>query len=421
VLQTLKNAWRIPELRKKIMFTLIMLLVYRAGSFIPVPGIDLQILNAQLSAAAGTLFDFYDILSGGNFGNFTIFALNISPYITASIIIQLLTIVIPKLEQLSKEGEEGRRKITQYMRYGTIVLALIQAIGMSLGLFRGAIRDDSFLNVTVIVLTLTAGTAFVMWLGELITERGIGNGISLIIFAGIVSRIPAGMFGTLEFQLGTGGLQIFNILFFLIITLATIVAIILIDEGKRKIPVQYAKRVVGRKMYGGQSTHIPLKVNQSGVIPIIFAMALLSFPQTIALFFNQDTARRIASFTEPGSFLGTSATLILVIFFTYFYTAVTFNPIEVADNMKKHGGFIPGIRPGRPTSDHLQRVLTRITLAGAVFLGVIAVLPAFVQRLTGIQSYLGGTSIIIVVGVALETMKQIEAQLLMRHYEGFLK
>lgn len=419
MLQTLRNAWRIPDLRKKMLFTVIMLIVYRAGSFIPVPGIDASLVRSLVQRGGG-LLEFYDMLSGGSFGNFTIFALNISPYITASIIIQLLTIAIPKLEQLAKEGEEGRKKITQYTRYGTIVLAIIQAIGITVGLFNQALISRSFIDVTVVILTLTAGTALVMWIGELITERGIGNGISLIIFAGIVTRIPTQILQTATLA-GVGEISIISILLVAVVTLAIIVGIVAIQEGQRRIPVQYAKRVVGRKMYGGQSTHIPLKVNQSGVIPIIFAMALLSFPSTVAFFFNEGVAANINRWIGPGTMLNISIGLLLIIFFTYFYTAVSFNPVEVADNMKKYGGFIPGLRPGKPTSDYLQRVLGRITLAGSVFLALIWVIPTLMDRFTNVPVFFHGTSIIIMVGVALETMKQIEAQMLMRHYEGFLK
>lgn len=419
MLQTLRNAWRIPDLRKKMLFTVIMLIVYRAGSFIPVPGIDASLVRSLVQRGGG-LLEFYDMLSGGSFGNFTIFALNISPYITASIIIQLLTIAIPKLEQLAKEGEEGRKKITQYTRYGTIVLAIVQAIGITVGLFNQALISTSFIDVTVVILTLTAGTALVMWIGELITERGIGNGISLIIFAGIVTRIPTQILQTATLA-GVGEISIISILLVAVVTLAIIVGIVAIQEGQRRIPVQYAKRVVGRKMYGGQSTHIPLKVNQSGVIPIIFAMALLSFPSTVAFFFNEGVAANINRWIGPGTLLNISIGLLLIIFFTYFYTAVSFNPVEVADNMKKYGGFIPGLRPGKPTSDYLQRVLGRITLAGSVFLALIWVIPTLMDRFTNVPVFFQGTSIIIMVGVALETMKQIEAQMLMRHYEGFLK
>lgn len=426
MLSTLRNAWKIPELRGKILYTFMMLMIFRLGSVIPVPGINIELVKALVSQVG--LLSFYDLFSGGNFSNMTIFALSITPYITASIIIQLLTIAIPSLEELAKEGEEGRKKISQYTRYATIVLALIQAIAISVGLFRSALIATDFFSVTVVVLTLTAGTAFLMWLGEKITENGIGNGISLIIFAGIVSRIPVEIRQT-WFGLTQGTISIVSVIVFLLFSLAIIAGVVAIAEGVRKIPVQYAKRVVGRKMYGGQSTHIPLKVNQAGVIPVIFASSLLAFPQTIAMFMGNDSglARFVSTWLSPAStnpagvIIYTLLTAVLIIFFTYFYTAITFNPVEVATNMKKYGGFIPGIRPGKPTSDYLSKVLNRITLAGAVFLAVIALIPTAIMQITGMSMSFGGTAVLIAVGVALETMQQIEAQMLMRHYQGFLK
>lgn len=426
MISTLRNAWKIPELRSKILYTFMMLVVFRLGSVIPVPGINIDIVR-NLVANAG-LLSFFDLFSGGAFGNMTIFALSITPYITASIIMQLLTIAIPSLEEMAKEGEEGRKKIAQYTRYATVVLALIQASAISIGLFGSALIARDAFSVTVVVLTLTAGTAFLMWLGEQITEKGIGNGISLIIFAGIVSRIPISIKQTV-FQLRQGTLSIVSLIIFLLFSVAIIAGVVAITEGTRKIPVQYAKRVVGRKMYGGQSSHIPLKVNQAGVIPVIFAMSLLSFPQTIAMFLGQDSglARFVATWLSPrsvnpaGVILYSLFSALLIIFFTYFYTAITFNPIEVASNMKKYGGFIPGIRPGKPTSDYLSKVLNRITLAGAIFLAVIALLPTAIMQITGMEVQFGGTALLIAVGVALETMKQVEAQMLMRHYQGFLK
>ena len=426
MISTLRNAWKIPELRAKILYTLFMLAIFRLGSVIPVPGINIDIVKALVEQAG--FLSFFDLFSGGNFGNMTIFALSITPYITASIIIQLLTIAIPSLEELAKEGEEGKKKITQYTRYVTIVLALIQAAAISIGLFGSALIAKDAFSVTVVVLTLTAGTAFLMWLGEQITEKGIGNGISLIIFAGIVSRIPSTIAQT-YYGLKYGTIGILSLIVFLIFVLIIVAGVVTITEGTRKIPVQYAKRVVGRKMYGGQSSHIPLKVNQSGVVPVIFASSLLSFPQTIAMFMGADSGlgRFVAKWLSPSSssaggvIIYSLLTAVLIIFFTYFYTAITFNPGEVASNMKKNGGFIPGIRPGKPTSDYLSKVLNRITLAGAVFLAAIALLPAAIMQITGMNISFGGTAILIVVGVALETMKQIEAQMLMRHYQGFLK
>jgi preprotein translocase subunit SecY len=424
VVQTLKNAWKIPDLRRRILYTFMMLAIFRLGSVIPVPGINIEYVKNIVSGAG--LLSFFDLVSGGAFGNMTIFALSITPYITASIIMQLLTIAIPSLEALAKEGEEGSKKIAQYTRYTTIILALIQATGISVGLFQGALINQDAFSIMVVVLTLTAGTAFLMWLGEQITEKGIGNGISLLIFSGIVASLPGGIANT--FALASAGeLNPLAIVVFIVIVVLMILGVVAIQEGTRKIPVQYAKRVVGRKMYGGQSSHIPLKVNQAGVMPIIFAMSLLQFPHTIAYFIGQDTgfSRFLATWLSPtvmpGVFIYNLLSAVLIVFFTYFYTAITFNPVEVSTNMKKNGGFIPGIRPGKPTSDYLNKVLTRITLAGAVFLAIITIVPTVILGATKIPIAFGGTSIIIVVGVALETMKQIEAQLLMRHYQGFLK
>ena len=426
MISTLRNAWKIPELRSKILYTFVMLVIFRLGSVIPVPGINIDYVKSIVSEAG--LLSFFDLFSGGAFGNMTIFALSITPYITSSIIMQLLTIAIPSLEEMAKEGEEGRKKIAQYTRYATVILAIIQASAISIGLFRGALIETDAFSVITVVLTLTAGTAFLMWLGEQITEKGIGNGISLIIFAGIVSSIPDSIYRTFLLT-RQGEISIISIIVFLILAIAIIAGVVAIQEGTRKIPVQYAKRVVGRKMYGGQSSHIPLKVNQSGVIPVIFAMSLLAFPQTIAYFFGQDSSFYvfITNWLSPNStriggvVLYTLLYAVLIIFFTYFYTAITFNPIEVASNMKKYGGFIPGIRPGKPTSDYLSKVLNRITLAGAVFLAIIALSPTLIMRVTGMNINFGGTALLIVVGVALETMKQVEAQMLMRHYQGFLK
>jgi preprotein translocase subunit SecY len=425
MLSTLKNAWKIPDLRKRMMYTVMMLVIFRLGSTIPVPGMNRQVLAQLFQQSEGGLFGLFNLFSGGAFENFTIFALSITPYITASIIMQLLTIAIPSLEALAKEGEEGRKKIAQYTRYGTVVLALIQAIGVSIGLFRQALVSQSAWNIIVIVITLTAGTAFLMWLGEQITDKGIGNGISLLIFAGIISRIPLGVIQTFK-KLSIGEVSIISLIIFTILAVLIIAGVVAIQQGTRKIPVQYAKRVVGRKMYGGHSTHIPLKVNQAGVIPVIFAISLLQFPLTITYFFppNAFTAfvqKYLSPTGNPGVWIYSILYMILIIFFTYFYTAVTFNTVEVADNMKKNGGFIPGIRPGKPTSDYLNKVLGRITLAGAIFLAAIAVLPTIILHFTSLQFRFGGTSLLIAVGVALETMKQIEAQMLMRNYQGFLK
>lgn len=424
MLSTLKNAWKIPDLRKRILYTLMMFAIFRIGANIPVPGINKAYLQSMFTDEGG-LLSFFNFISGGAFKNFTIFALSISPYITSSIIMNLLTIAIPSLEALAKEGEEGRKKIAQYTRYGTVILAIIQAVGISLGLFRGALISTDFWSVSVVVITLTAGTAFLMWLGEQITENGIGNGISLIIFAGIVSRLPIGAYQTFQ-KIRLGEASIISLILFCVIAVVVIAGVIAIQQGTRKIPVQYAKRVVGRKMYGGHSTHIPLKVNQAGVIPVIFAMSLLQFPLTLTYFFQDGgfagfVNQYLSPTGNPGIWIYNLLYALLIIFFTYFYTAVTFNPIEVAGNMKQNGGFIPGIRPGKPTSEYLQRTLTRLTLAGAVFLAGIAILPTLVLSFSSLQIRFGGTALIIAVGVALETMKQIEAQMVMRHYQGFLK
>lgn len=424
MIRTIAQAWRIADIRKKIIFTLLMLLVFRLGSNIPVPGIDRDILKEVFSGNTG-LFGLFDLFSGGAFSNFTIFALSITPYITASIILQLLTIAVPSLEALAKEGTEGKKKIAQFTRYLTVVLAFVQAIGLSVGLFRQAVVSDDFFSLTVIVLTLSAGTAFLMWLGEQINENGIGNGISLIIMGGIVSRIPTAIHQT-WIKLQAGEIGIVSIILFVLFALIVVVGIIIIQQGQRRIPVQYAKRVVGRKMYGGQSTHIPMKVNQAGVIPVIFSLSLLQFPLTITYFvpkggFNDFVTTWLSPNGNPGVWIYGLFNIILIMFFTYFYTAITFNPMEVANNMKANGGFIPGIRPGRSTVEYLNRVMTRITFVGAVFLAFIATLPTLIQQFTALQIGFGGTSLLIVVGVALDTMKQLESQMVMRNYQGFLK
>ena len=376
--------------------------------------------------SSGTgLFGLFDLFSGGSFSNFTIFALSITPYITASIILQLLTIAIPSLERLAKEGTEGKKKIAQYTRYLTVVLAFIQAIGLSVGLFRKALISTDFFSVAVIVLTLSAGTAFLMWLGEQINENGIGNGISLIIFGGIVARIPTAIH-TNWIKFTAGELKAITVILFFVFAAVVIVGIIEIQQGQRRIPVQYAKRVVGRKMYGGQSTHIPLKVNQAGVIPVIFSLSLLQFPLTITYFapnagFTAFVTKWLSPHGDPGVWIYAILNVLLIVFFTYFYTAVTFNPLEVADNMKANGGFIPGIRPGKPTVEYLNKVMTRITFVGAIFLAVIATLPTLLSSFTAIDARFGGTSLLIATGVGLDTMKALENQMVMRNYKGFLK
>jgi len=399
---------------------MLMMLIFRLGAAIPVPGIDASILEKMFTSGESIL-GFFNLMSGGSFKNFTIFALGISPYITASIIVNLLQIAIPSLEQLAKEGEEGRKKMIQMTRYGTVILALIQGFGFSVGIFRTAFTNYGFLSVFVSVLTLTAGTAFLMYLGEKINENGIGNGISLFIFAGIIAGVPRAL-STIPGKLANGDINVLTLIIFAVVAVAIIVGVIMILQGQRRIPVQYAKRVVGRKMYGGQSTHIPLKINQAGVIPVIFAISILMFPQTIAQFFPASGfAKFMGTYFSSRGLLWSLTEGILIIFFTYFYTAVTFNPHDVANNMKNNGGFIPGIRPGKPTADYLTKSLNRLTLVGSFFLAAIAVLPNIILGYTSLNLAFGGTSLLIVVGVCLETMKQIEAQMVMRHYQGFLK
>ncbi|NLI60200.1 MAG: preprotein translocase subunit SecY [Clostridiales bacterium] len=417
---TLRNAWRIKDIRKKITFTLIMLLIYRVGSFIPVPFVDSSFIKQLVGE--NNLLGLLDIISGGAFGNYTIFAMGITPYINSSIIMQLLTVAIPKLEQLSKEGEEGQKKIAQYTRYLTIVLAFVQSAGITYGLANQAMTNRTFWGFFVVSLTLTAGTAFLMWLGEQITEKGIGNGISMIIFASIVSRIPIAVVSLWNMAFVGQVMSPWALPLILVFVLALITGVVFIDMGQRRIPVQYAKRVVGRKVYGGQSTHIPIKVNSSGVLPIIFAVSILSLPQTIGFFFPESG---FYSFVEKYFSQQSAAYAIvyalLIVFFTFFYTQISFNPIEVANNLRQYGGFVQGIRPGKPTSDYLLRISNRITLVGSLFLAAVAIIPIIVAGITSIPMYLQGTSILILVSVSLETSQQLEAQMLMRHYKGFLK
>ncbi|MEW5761947.1 MAG: preprotein translocase subunit SecY [Bacillota bacterium] len=420
---SLQAALKVTELRNKLLFTLGMLLIFRVGAHIPTPGVRPEAVEELLRTGAGAILGFFDVISGGAFKNLSIFAMGIIPYINASIIMQLLTVVIPRLERLAKEGEEGRKKIVQYTRYGTAVLAFLQAIGMSVALrHKGVLVAPSVFNYIYVALILTAGTVFLMWLGEQITEKGIGNGISLLIFAGIVSRLPAGMVRLFQY-LEAGTISVFNMVGLAVIGALVIAAVVMVNEGQRRIPVQYAKRVVGRRVYGGQTTYLPLRVNQAGVIPVIFASSLLMFPEQLASWFRGNAfADWYMRFLGWGTFMHTALYALLIIGFTYFYTAVIMNPVDVADNIKKYGGFIPGIRPGRPTAEYISRVMARITLAGAVFLALIAILPNFVLVATKIPNiYFGGTALLIVVGVALETMKQVEAHLLMRSYQGFIK
>ena len=424
--ETIRNAWKIVDLRKKLIYTMVLLVVFRLGSCIPVPLLDPEAMK-QIFSTENSIFGFIDVISGGAFQNATIFAMSITPYINSSIIMQLLCVAIPALERMQKEGEDGRKKIAQIQRYGTVVLALVQAVGLYFLLnSMHAVTNPGWTSALIVIITFTAGTAFLMWLGEQITEKGVGNGISLIIFAGIVSRIPS-MFTSLWAYLQSGSINIIGVIAILILALAVIGLVVMMNEAERRIPVQYAKRMVGRKMYGGQSTHIPIKVASAGVIPIIFAMSIMSFPGTIAGFFGVKAGDSglwggFLSVFSSTSWVYAILYFLLILFFTYFYTAIQFNPIEMSNNMKKNGGFIPGIRPGRPTSDYISKVLSRITLAGAIFLGFIAVLPIFMNLGLHIQNFsIGGTSLLILVGVALETVKDIESQMLMRHYKGFLE
>ncbi len=422
-----QNIFKIPELKKRILFTLALLIVYRIGVHVPVPGIDSTALASFFKQAQGTIFGIVNMFSGGAFQKLSVFALGIMPYISASIILQLLTVVVPHLEQLKKEGEQGRKKITQYTRYGTVVLSIIQGFGISVGLESmsspgGApvvlIPGWAFRLMTVI--TLTAGTAFIMWLGEQITERGIGNGISLIIFAGIVCRLPIASVNTARL-LSTGEMGIFAVLILVVLMVAVIGFIIFVEQGQRRIPVQYAKRVVGRRMYGGQSTHLPLKINTSGVIPPIFASSIIMFPATIGSFVKVEWIQNFTNAIRPGNLIYELLFVGFIFFFCYFYTAVTFNPVDVADNMKKAGGYIPGIRPGKRTADYIDKVLTRITLGGAIYVSTVCVLPSVLITKFNVPFYFGGTALLIVVGVAIDTISQMESHMLSRHYEGFLK
>lgn len=420
MIATLRNAWHIPDLRKKILITVSLLIAYRAGVAVPVPGIVPEVIERLFSG--GTLFAFMDLFSGGALSNYSVFAMGIYPYINSSIIMQLLQMVIPKWEEMAKE-EDGRKKLQGYTRYGTIILALVQATGMTMAIrSQGALLSSSPWAVVEAVLSLVAGTAFLMWLGEVITEKGIGNGISLFIFAGVITGMPREL-AQIWVMLRKGQAKWYNGVLMLAVSVTTILLVIWITEGERRIPVQYSKRVVGRKMMGGYATNIPLRINQAGVIPVIFASSLLSFPATIASFTTAPWAVKLGEFFSYTKPWYTAMYALLIFGFTFFYTAMIFNPLDVADNMRKYGGFVPGLRPGKPTADLLSKIVTRITAVGALFLAVIAVLPNFMIQITGLPGFhaLGGTALIIVIGVALETMKQIEAQLVMRNYQGFLK
>src|SRR5215210_7559936 len=422
MIQTLVNSFRVPEIRKKLAFTGAMLALYRCGAYIPAPNIDLNALDAvQKQFAGNNILGFLNLFAGGSLQRFAIFALGIMPYITASIILQLMTVVVPSLEKLRKEGEVGQQKITQYTRYLTVALAFAQSIGYTF-LFRtfssgsaDVVDGFTFGRVLVIVTTLTAGCVVIMWMGELITQRGIGNGISLMIFASIVAGLPQGVSAW-----WTNPDQVFKVMM-PFIAIAVIVAVVFMQEGQRRIPVQYAKRVIGRRMSGGGSTYLPLRVNMAGVIPVIFAASLMAFPPTIGELSQASWARDLSAFFDFRGAPYIVGESVFIILFTYFYTAVTFNPVEQADNLKKYGGFIPGVRPGRPTAEFLDRVLARLTFPGALYLAAIAALPTILINQTSANFFFGGTSILIVVGVALDTMKQLEAQMMMRNYEGFLK
>ena len=418
MLDALSNVVKIPELRQRIIFTLIMFAVFRLGTHIPVPGVDPTAIEALFQN--GSLFGLLDLFSGGAFSKFSIFAMSITPYINAAIIMQLLTVVLPTLEQWSKEGAEGHKKTTKVTRYLTVFLAFCQALGMSIGL-KAAILNPNPVNILIIAITLTAGTTLLMWIGEQITAQGVGNGISLIIFAGIVAALPKNI-GIIYSYLQAGTINYFSVVFFALIAIAMIVFVIYVEAGYRRVPITYAKRVVGSRAYGGHTSHIPLKVNQAGVIPIIFASSVLMFPLTVVQFVDNTTLKQIAAYFEWGTPLQTTIYVLLIIFFTYFYTAVTVKIPDMAENLKKYGGFVPGIRPGQPTADYIDYVLTRLTLAGSIFLSFIAVLPNLIAGATHIEGvYFGGTALLIVVSVALHTMKQIEAMVVMRHYEGFMK
>jgi len=452
-IDSVKNLFAIAELRKRVLFTLGMLIVYRIGGHITIPGVNLAALNQLAEQARGTMFGLYDMFSGNNLSKMTIFALGIMPYISASIILQLLTVVWPYLERLSKEGELGRRKITQYTRYGTILLAVVQAFGIALYLEHQTnvagglplVYYPGWFFRFMTVLTLTTGTGFIMWLGEQITERGIGNGMSLIIYAGIVVNLPHAVLTTFE-QMRLGQLGLIRLLLLVVLMVLVVAAIIFVERGHRRVTVQYAKRVVGRRMYGGSSTHIPLKVNTGGVIPVIFASSILAFPLTLKGIFAQGSfAQRAIDQIDYGMPLHNLLYLVGIIFFCYFYTAIIFNPDDVAENMRKYGGFIPGIRPGKRTAEYIDTILTRITLVGAIYLSLVALLPqflisgfkvapipvigpwldtflpTFITQGMNVTFFFGGTSLLIIVGVAMDTVQQVESQLIMRHYDGFMK
>lgn len=427
MLEALKNIFKIPELKGRVLFSLSMLAVYRIGCHIPTPGIDRIALSHFFKQAQGTLLGLFDMFSGGALERLSVFALGIMPYISSSIIFQLLTVVVPAIEKLSKEGESGRKKIIQYTRYGTVVLSVVQGLGIAIGLesMRGPAGELVVPNAgwsfrLLTVLTLTAGTAFIMWLGEQMSEKGIGNGISLIIFAGIVARIPTAIGNTVKL-LNAGQVSLFVIIFVLALMFAVIAGIVFVERGQRRLPIHYAKRVVGLKTFNAQSSHLPLKVNMAGVIPPIFASSIIMFPATIANFINIPWVQQAAKSLSPGNWAYNVFYVAFIVFFCYFYTAVTFNPVDVAENIKKHGGYIPGIRPGKETSDFMDSVLTRLTFAGAIYISVVCVLPSILIGKFNLPFYFGGTALLIAVGVGMDTVAQIESHLITRNYEGFLK
>jgi preprotein translocase subunit SecY len=453
VIESFRNIYAIPDLRNRVLFTFALLAVYRIGAFIPVPGVDPLALQEFATAMEGSMLGFLNLFSGGALGRMTVFALGIMPYISASIILQLLTVVWPYLEKLSKEGELGRRKITQYTRYGTVVLSIIQGMGISFFLEGTQAPGGAYLVPQELhgwgfrlltVLTLTTGTAVVMWLGEQITERGIGNGISLIIFAGIVVGLPSAIFNTIN-DIQSGSMEIFTIVILVVFMVAVVAAIVYMERAQRRIPIQYAKRVVGRRVYGGQSTYLPLRLNTGGVIPVIFAASIMSFPQTIGSMVQNPWLQKVTEALAWGEPLYNLIYFLSIVFFCYFYTSIIFNPEDTAENMRKYGGFIPGIRPGKRTAEFIDRILTRLTLVGSIYLAVVAILPevliagfkvatipligptldailpGFITNGLGIKFYFGGTSLLIVVGVAMDTVQQIESQLVMRHYDGFMR
>lgn len=421
--KTLSNAWRIKEIRSKMIFTLLMIVVYRLGNIIPIPFMDKNVVNKLMSSNAGGLVNLLDLLAGGSLKQMSVFALSIYPYITASIVVQLLTIAFPRLGEIARDGEMGRKKVAKYTKIGAVILGIFEAMAIANGLFAKAIVAKGYIQSALIITSLLAGSMFLVWLGEIITEKGIGNGISIIIFLGIVSNLPT-QIGTFIYGIMTGTVGILTIIGIVLAAVLIVVIVVLINEGERKITVQYAKKVVGRKMYGGQATHIPVKVNMSGVMPVIFASSLLAMPQTLSLLFSGGTPSWISSYlTVEGSvgvYVYSIMNFILIILFGFFYSSIQFNTVEYAKNLQQYGGFIPGIRPGKPTGEYLQKISNRITFSGSIILALVASAPIVLSSLSGMKINFGGTSVIIIVGVVIETMKQIESMMLMRHYKGFL-